>query len=134
VSTETTVPEGAASGDDAEALARRLGEAIAETDAHERFVEARRAVQESDEAQERIAEFERLREEYALAKRAGEADADALAEVQAAQRELHSMPVMAEYLDAQDALGERLSAIDAAISAPLDVDFADEAGGCCADD
>jgi cell fate (sporulation/competence/biofilm development) regulator YlbF (YheA/YmcA/DUF963 family) len=43
------------------------------------------------------------------------------------------MPVMADYLDAQDELQERLKRVNEAISGPLAVDFGGEAGGCCHD-
>jgi cell fate (sporulation/competence/biofilm development) regulator YlbF (YheA/YmcA/DUF963 family) len=40
---------------------------------------------------------------------------------------------MAEYLEAQAALQERLETVNEAISEPLAVDFGGEAGGCCQD-
>jgi len=117
-----------------EAIAERLGDTIADTDAYRRFDEARTEVQQSETAQERIATFEERREAYVLAERAGEADEAAREAVEAAQTELHSLPVMQRYLDAQEALRERLGAVNDAISDPLSVDFADEAGSCCHDE
>lgn len=125
--------ERAVQGDSAAAAARALGHRLAESPEYERFVEARAAVQESATAQERIAEFEQLRDEYSMARRAGEADEAALAELKEAQQELHALPVMAEYLEAQAELDERLDEIARIISAPLDVDFAERASGCCED-
>jgi cell fate (sporulation/competence/biofilm development) regulator YlbF (YheA/YmcA/DUF963 family) len=43
------------------------------------------------------------------------------------------MPKMATYLDAQEALQDRLESVNEAISEPLAVDFGGEAGGCCQD-
>jgi cell fate (sporulation/competence/biofilm development) regulator YlbF (YheA/YmcA/DUF963 family) len=43
------------------------------------------------------------------------------------------MPTMRTYLQAQERLSERLSAINETLSADLAVDFAGEAGGCCQD-
>jgi cell fate (sporulation/competence/biofilm development) regulator YlbF (YheA/YmcA/DUF963 family) len=40
---------------------------------------------------------------------------------------------MAEYLEAQAALQDRLETVNEAISEPLAVDFGGEAGGCCQD-
>jgi cell fate (sporulation/competence/biofilm development) regulator YlbF (YheA/YmcA/DUF963 family) len=119
--------------DSLESVARRLGRVLAENPEHERFAAARSAVQESTEAQERIAEFEQLRDEYSMARRAGDADRAALAELKEAQQELHDLPVMAEYLEAQAALDDRLDVIADAISEPLEVDFAERASGCCED-
>ena len=114
-------------------LGRELGEAIAESPAHERFEEAQAAVQNDDDAQERIAEVERLRDEFVAAREVGEATQDQIQELQRAQNELHSMPVMEEFLDAQDALQRQLEEINRAVSDPLAVDFGGEAGGCCHD-
>jgi len=116
-----------------EDLGRELGERIAETDEYRAYEEARRAVESDPEAQERIAEFEELREEFVAAKRAGQADRRSLRRVEDAQRELHSLPVMEEYLAAQERLETRLESINEAISDPLSVDFGGEAGGCCHD-
>lgn len=114
-----------------EDLGRELGERIAETAEYERFEEARAAVQRDEEVQERIDEFEQLRAEFMQARQTGQATNDDLQRVQEAQDELHSMPVMSEYLDAQDELEETLEAVNEAISEPLAVDFGGEAGGCC---
>ncbi|WP_297885932.1 YlbF family regulator [uncultured Halorubrum sp.] len=116
-----------------EDLGRELGERIAETPEYERFEEARAAVQRDEAVQEQIDEFEQLRAEFMQARQTGQATNAELQRVQEAQDELHSMPVMSEYLDAQDELEETLEAINEAISEPLAVDFGGEAGGCCQD-
>jgi cell fate (sporulation/competence/biofilm development) regulator YlbF (YheA/YmcA/DUF963 family) len=116
-----------------EALGRELGSAIAETDEYRRFEEAKTAVEADDEAQERIREFNQLREEFALARQTGNATQEGLQKLQAKQQELHDLPVMSEYLEAQSALQSRLESINEAISDPLAVDFGGEAGGCCQD-
>ena len=116
-----------------EDLGRELGRRIAETPEYERYAEAEAAVEADDEAQRRIAEFERLREEFAVARRTGQADQETVRRVKTAQAELHDLPVMEEYLAAQEALEARLEAVNEAVSAPLSVDFGGEAGGCCHD-
>ena len=116
-----------------EDLGRERGERIAETPEYERFEEARAAVQRDEAVQEQIDEFEQLRAEFMQARQTGQATNAELQRVQEAQDELHSMPVMSEYLDAQDELEETLEAINEAISEPLAVDFGGEAGGCCQD-
>jgi len=116
-----------------EDLGRELGEQIAETPEYERFEAARAAVQRDEEVQSRIDEFEQLRAEFIQARQSGQATNDGLQRVQEAQDELHSMPVMSEYLDAQDELEDTLEAVNEAISEPLAVDFGGEAGGCCQD-
>ncbi|MFB6194583.1 MAG: YlbF family regulator [Haloplanus sp.] len=116
-----------------EDLGRELGEAIAESPAYERFEEAKRAVENDDDAQERIAEVERLRDEFMAAREAGEASQEQVAKLQRVQNDLHSMPVMEEYLNAQEALQSQLEDINRSISEPLAVDFGGEAGGCCHD-
>ncbi len=116
-----------------EDLGRELGELIARTPEYERFEEAREAVQRDADVQERIGEFEQLRAEFMQARQTGQATQSALREVQNAQSELHSMPTMKEFLDAQDELNETLEAVNEAISEPLAVDFGGEAGGCCQD-
>ena len=78
-----------------------------------------------------IAEFERQRESFARARQAGDATEDDMRELQELQRELHSLPVLAEYLEAKDDLVDRLETLNRAISEPLAVDFGGEAGGCC---
>lgn len=119
--------------DEITTLARRLGEAITALPEYEAFEEARDAVQRNDGAQEKIEEFEQVRREFMLARQTGEATEDDLRELQSAQQELHSMPVMAHFLEAQNTLEERLEEINTAISDPIDVDFGEMAGGCCQD-
>jgi cell fate (sporulation/competence/biofilm development) regulator YlbF (YheA/YmcA/DUF963 family) len=114
-----------------EDLGAELGERIAATDEYERFEAAKRTVEESDEAQQRISEFESLRTELMAAREAGEADQELVDEVRQAQHELHSMPEMAEFLEAEEELQARLDAVNNAISSELVVDFGGEAGGCC---
>ena len=116
-----------------EELGRRLGEAIAELPEYGAFEEAKTAVEADPEAQERIREFEQLRQEFVLARSSGEATESDLREIQAAQQELHGLPVMSEYLEAQEALVSRLEGVNEAISDPLVIDFGGEAGGCCHD-
>jgi cell fate (sporulation/competence/biofilm development) regulator YlbF (YheA/YmcA/DUF963 family) len=114
-------------------LGRELGQEIAETPAYERFEAAKTAVENDDAAQEKIAEVERLRDEFVAARETGEATQEHVAKLQQAQNELHSMDVMEEYLHAQEALQNQLEDINRAISEPLAVDFGGEAGGCCQD-
>lgn len=116
-----------------ESLGRELGEAIAETPEYEAFEEAKAAVEADDETQEKIQEFERLREEFMVARQTGQATEEDMRTVQRVQRELHGMPKMADYLAAQEDLQTRLEAVNEAISDPLAVDFGGEAGGCCQD-
>ncbi|WP_435066463.1 YlbF family regulator [Haloplanus sp. C73] len=116
-----------------EDLGHELGEEIAATPAYERFEEAKAAVENDDDAQEKIAEVERLRDEFVAARETGEASQEHIGQLQRAQNELHTMPVMEEYLNAQEALQNQLEAVNEAISEPLDVDFGGEAGGCCND-
>ena len=114
-------------------LGRELGQEIAETPAYERFEAAKTAVENDDAAQEKIAEVERLRDEFVAARETGEATQEHVAKLQQAQNELHSMDVMEEYLHAQEALQNQLEDINRAISELLAVDFGGEAGGCCQD-
>lgn len=118
---------------DLEAMGRELGEAIAESPEYQAFEEAQRAVENDDEAQEKISEFEQLRQDFVVARQTGDATEEDVQEVQRAQQELHSLPVMREYLEAQEAMQERLEDLNEAISEPLSVDFGGEAGGCCQD-
>lgn len=118
---------------DVETLGRELGEAIRGLPEYEAFEEARAAVENSEELQEQIQDFEGLRQEFMLARQTGDATQEDLEELQRAQSELHSQPVMAEYLDAQQRLDARLEAVNEAISEPLAVDFGEQAGGCCQD-
>ncbi|QLG62402.1 YlbF family regulator [Halorarum salinum] len=133
MSIETEAESDAAAGPDVDALAGELGDAIAELPVYRRFAEAKAAVEADEEAQERISEFEGLRQEFAFARQMGNADEESLRKVQEAQADLHSLPVMAEYVEAQDALQDRLEDLNEAISGPLAVDFGGEAGGCCQD-
>jgi len=116
-----------------EDLGRELGERIAQTREYERFESAREAVQRDEKVQAKIDEFEQLRAEFMQARETGQATNSGLQKVQAAQNELHSMPVMSEFLDAQAELNDTLEAVNEAISEPLAVDFGGEAGGCCQD-
>jgi cell fate (sporulation/competence/biofilm development) regulator YlbF (YheA/YmcA/DUF963 family) len=116
-----------------EALGRELGAAITELDEYQRFEEAKATVEANEEVQAKIDEFEQIRQEFMLARQTGEATQADLQKVQDAQAELHEMPVMAEYLEAQNELDARLEAVNEAISDQLVVDFGEEAGGCCQD-
>lgn len=128
IDTDVSVPD-----TDVEALGRELGAAIRGLPEYEAFEEAKNAVEHSEELQEQIQEFEALRQEFMLARQTGDASQEDLRKLQQAQSELHSQPIMAEYLDAQQRLDARLSAVNDAISEPLDVDFGEQAGGCCQD-
>jgi cell fate (sporulation/competence/biofilm development) regulator YlbF (YheA/YmcA/DUF963 family) len=130
---ETEADAGATELSRVEELAGELGEAIAEMPEYQRFEETKRAVEEDDEAQERVTEFEQLRQEFMLARQTGEATQEDIQKVREAQQELHSLPVMDEYLEAQKELEAKLEAVNDAISAPLAVDFGDQASGCCED-
>ena len=114
-------------------MGRELGEAVAESPEYQAFEEAQRAVENDEEAQEKISEFEQLRQDFVVARQTGNATEADVEEVQQAQQELHSLPVMEEYLEAQAAMQERLETLNEAISEPLAVDFGGEAGGCCQD-
>ena len=116
-----------------EELAGQLGEAIAQTPEYQRFEETKEAVEDDDEAQEKVQEFERLRQEFMLARQTGEATQEDVRKVQEAQQELHALPVMDEYLQAQEKLEEKMETINETISEPLAVDFGDQSSGCCED-
>ena len=116
-----------------EELAGELGEAIAQTPEYQQFEETKAAVEDDDEAQQKVQEFEQLRQEFMLARQTGEATQEDVKKVQDAQQELHSLPVMDEYLEAQEELEARLEALNDAISEPLAVDFSDQSSGCCED-
>ena len=133
MSIDSETDAGTTGADDVDALARELGDAIADLPAYERFAEAKAAVEADDEAQERIGEFQQLRQEFALARQTGNADDETLRKVQEAQQDLHALPVMSRYVEAQDDLQDRLETLNEAISEPLAVDFGGEAGGCCQD-
>ena len=131
MSIETDAP--ATDTDSVEALARELGEAISEIPEYEAFAEAKAAVEADEEAQEAIQEFEQIREEYMMARQTGKATQDDLRTLQQAQEDLHDIPVMSEFLQAQNDLELRLQALNMEISEPLAVDFGEKAGGCCHD-
>ncbi|WP_246982524.1 YlbF family regulator [Halorientalis marina] len=114
-------------------LSVELGEAIEAMPEYEAFEEAKEAVENDEEAQERITEFEEFREEFMLARQTGEATQEDLRELQRKQERLHDIPVMSEFLQAQNELELRLQEINEQISAPLKVDFGQKAGGCCED-
>jgi cell fate (sporulation/competence/biofilm development) regulator YlbF (YheA/YmcA/DUF963 family) len=136
MSTETT-PDAAESDAETAAgateLAAELGDAIADLPTYRRFEEAKAAVEADETAQERIREFEGLREEFMLARQTGDATDQDLRRLQEAQQELHEIPVMAEFLQARSELELELQELNEAISAPLAVDFGEKAGGCCQD-
>lgn len=114
-----------------EELGRELGEAIAETPEYDAFEEAKSAVENDRAAQEKIQEFEQQRQEFMLARQVGDASQEDLQDLQRAQQELHALPVMEEYLEAQSRLAERLESVNEAISEPLEVDFGEQVGDCC---
>ena len=116
-----------------EQLGEELGEAITQTPEYRRFEETKQAVEDDEEAQQKVSEFEQLRQEFMLARQTGEATQEDVQEVQQAQTELHALPVMEAYLDAQSELEDKLEAVNEAISEPLAVDFGQQAGGCCED-
>ena len=116
-----------------EDMAADLGTAIADTPEYERFIEAKTAVEESREAQEKVREFERLRDAFVQARKTGEAADEDRETLQNAQRALHAVPEMAEFLDAQAELDARLEDINAAVGADLAIDFGDRIGSCCQD-
>jgi cell fate (sporulation/competence/biofilm development) regulator YlbF (YheA/YmcA/DUF963 family) len=116
-----------------EDLGRELGAAIADLPEYERFEAAKAAVEDSDEAQAEIERFEGKRQEFMMLRQANDADQEDLRELQTAQERLHDIPVMAEFVEAQNELDARLEAVNEAISEPLAVDFGEEAGGCCQD-
>jgi cell fate (sporulation/competence/biofilm development) regulator YlbF (YheA/YmcA/DUF963 family) len=120
--------------EDVEALGRELGDAITRLPEYQRFEEKSAAVEDSPEAQQKIETFEQQRQEFMLARQSGEANQDDMIQLKEAQQELHSMPVMSEFLEAREELVERLEDVNEAISDPLELDFGKEAGGCCNDE
>jgi len=118
---------------DVESLATALGEAITELPEYERFAERKAAVEADEEAQAQIEEFEQIREEYMMARQTGQASQEDLRELKRAQQTLHEVPVMREFLQAQNELELRLQEVNELISEPLAVDFGEKAGGCCQD-
>ncbi len=119
--------------DDVDELAARLGEAIADLPVYEEYLEAKEAVESDAELQEEIQAFERLREEFMMARQAGEATNDDLRELQRTQQELHEKPKMSEFLQTQSEVELRLQELNERVSEPLEVDFGQTAGGCCED-
>jgi cell fate (sporulation/competence/biofilm development) regulator YlbF (YheA/YmcA/DUF963 family) len=117
----------------AEALARDFGEAIVDLPEYQRFLETKEAVEADEEAQAEIQEFEQIREEFMMARQTGQATEEGLRELQTAQEQLHDIPVMDAFLEAQNELELRLQALNETISAPLALDFGEKAGGCCND-
>ena len=115
-------------------LSTQLGDAIADSPEYRRFEEAKETVENSEEAQHEIQQFEQLRQEFMLARQTGDATQADMQKLQRAQQELHELPIMHEYLEAQEALTERLEDLNRAISDPLALDFGQQAGGCCQDD
>ena len=134
MSTETT-PESADvdAAVRATTLASDLGDAISDLDSYERFEAAKAKVEDDQAAQEKIREFEAIREEFMLARQTGDANNEDLRKLQETQQELNEMPVMSEYLDAKSQLEMELQELNQMISAPLSVDFGEKAGGCCQD-
>ena len=126
-----------ATGTDADegvdALARKLGEEIANLPVYERYQEAKQEVEADEDLQEEIREFEQIREEFMLARQTGEATREDLRTLQDAQEELHEKPKMSDYLQAQNELELRLQELNEVVSEPLTVDFSGTAGGCCED-
>lgn len=117
----------------ADELASELGEAITEMPAYQEFLEAKAAVENDEELQAEIREFEKLREEFTMARQTGSATNEDLRELQRAQEELHSKPKMETYLQAQSEIELKLQELDQLISEPLDIEFGQKAGGCCED-
>ncbi|GAB3026201.1 YlbF/YmcA family competence regulator [Natronobiforma cellulositropha] len=116
-----------------EALGSELGEAIADLPAYEEFESAKAAVEACEQTQAKIDEFERIRQEFMIARQTGTATQDDLEKLQSTQEELHSMATMEAFLEAKAALSGELEAVNDAISAPIAVDFSGETGGCCND-
>lgn len=114
-----------------ESLAARLGDAITDLPEYERFVETQAAVQDSEEAQSKIAQFEQAREELVLSRQSGNLSQDQIDKLQTVQKELGAIPEMAEHVQAESRLEARLADVNDVISAPLAIDFGEKAGGCC---
>ena len=119
--------------DDVDELARELGNAITNLPVYQDYLEAKAAVEDDAELQEEIRAFERLREEFMMARQAGEATNEDLRELQRTQQELHEQPKMSEFLEAQSEVELRLQELNELVSEPLAVDFGQTAGGCCED-
>jgi cell fate (sporulation/competence/biofilm development) regulator YlbF (YheA/YmcA/DUF963 family) len=131
----STEPEVAPGTDETDALscADALGDAIKDLPAYERFLETKRAVEQSEQAQEKVREFEQARSEFMLSRQSGNASQEDLRELQAKQAELNEVPEMAEHLQAKNQLEVKLAELNDAISRSLAIDFGQEAGGCCED-
>ncbi|MES3517100.1 MAG: YlbF family regulator [Natronomonas sp.] len=127
MSVETTPAERA------EELAEELGETITEMPEYQEFLEAKEAVEQDEAVQEQITEFEQIREEFMMARQAGEATNDDLRELQSTQQELHEMPTMSTFLEAKSTVEMKLQELNHVVSEPLAVDFGETAGGCCQD-
>ena len=119
--------------DDVDELATKLGDAITDLPVYQDYLEAKTAVEADEELQEEIRAFERLREEFMMARQAGEATNEDLRELQRTQQELHEQPKMSEFLEAQSEVELRLRELNELVSEPLAVDFGQTAGGCCED-
>ena len=119
--------------DDVEALSSDLGEAITDLPVYEDYLHAKEAVEADPDLQAEIRAFERRREEFVVARRAGDATDEDLHELQRAQEALHDRPKMAAFLEAKADLEARLRELDELVSEPLAVEFGRTAGGCCED-
>lgn len=133
MSIDTAVDADSTSAADATELAGELGDAIARLPTYQRFLEAKEAVEENEQAQEKVRRFEKLREDFMLARQTGNATNEDLRKLQTAQEELHDIPVMSEFLEIQSELELELQELNEMISAPLALDFGEKAGGCCQD-
>jgi cell fate (sporulation/competence/biofilm development) regulator YlbF (YheA/YmcA/DUF963 family) len=133
MSTETATDELPSASEEARGLAADLGDAVQSLETHQAFEEAKAAVETDSQAQEMIRRFEQLREEFMLARQTGDATNEDLRELQESQQTLNELPVMRRYLEAKRVLEQELEDLNRAISAPLAVDFGEQAGGCCQD-
>jgi cell fate (sporulation/competence/biofilm development) regulator YlbF (YheA/YmcA/DUF963 family) len=133
MSIDTAVDADSSSETDVKELASELGETITQLSTYQRFVEAKEAVENNEKAQEKVRQFEAQREEFMLARQNGNATNEDLRELQAAQEELHDIPVMSDFLEVQSELELELQELNEMISAPLAIDFGEKAGGCCQD-
>lgn len=120
-------------GDHVDQLASELGESIAQLPVYQEYLQAKAKVENDADAQRAIEEFEQLREEFQMARQTGQATQEDLRKVQEAQEELHDIASMSEYLEIQNELELRLQEINELVSAQLEVDFGQKAGGCCED-
>jgi cell fate (sporulation/competence/biofilm development) regulator YlbF (YheA/YmcA/DUF963 family) len=133
MSIDTAVDADSPPETDVKELASELGETITQLSTYQRFREAKEAVENNEEAQEKVRQFEAQREEFMLARQNGNATNEDLRELQAAQEELHDVPVMSDFLEVQSELELELQELNEMISAPLAIDFGEKAGGCCQD-